>query len=97
MNTLDGKPKKAVGKAKVPDKNQPGWLKVSFFLWFYGDYFVYALDPDYKWALIGSSTPNYLWILSRTPHIDKELYNNLTERAKSRGYDISKLMQVPQR
>jgi apolipoprotein D and lipocalin family protein len=86
----------ATGKAKTTDV--PGKLKVSFFLFFYADYNIMELDSiNYQWALIGSSTPNYLWILSRTPQMDKELYNNLTERAKTRGYEISKLMLVPQR
>jgi lipocalin len=30
----------ATGKAKIPDLNQPSKLKVSFFWFFYADYFV---------------------------------------------------------
>jgi apolipoprotein D and lipocalin family protein len=97
LNTLEGKYKKAVGKAKIPDKSQPGWLKVSFFLWFYADYFVLELDSDYKWALIGSSSPKYLWILSRTPQLPKQELDLILNKAKERGYDTGKLIWVDQK
>lgn len=94
---LEGKHKIAKGKAKRPDENEPGKLKVSFFLWFYGDYYVLDLDKDYQWALIGSSSDNYLWILSRTPVISDELFFDLTERLLMRGYDLRKLQKVKQK
>jgi len=41
--------KKATGRAKQPDpKNNPGKLKVAFFLWFYADYYILELDADYQ-------------------------------------------------
>ena len=97
LNSLNGKHKKATGKAKIPDKNEPGRLKVSFFLFFYGDYFVLELDTDYKWALIGSSSPGYLWILSRTPQLDKEVTDMILTKARERGYNTEQLIWVPQR
>jgi lipocalin len=97
-NSLDGKLKKANGKAKVPDPSQPGRLKVSFFLFFYGDYFILELDQqDYQWAMIGSSTPDYFWILCRTPRMDEDVYQSLLEKARQRGYDLSTLILVPQK
>lgn len=96
-NTLEGKYKEADGVAKRPDPNEPGKLKVSFFLFFYAEYNVLALDTtNYQYALIGSSTPDYLWILSRTPSMDESTYNMLVQEAKTRGYDVSKLFKVPQ-
>jgi lipocalin len=94
LNSQDGKLKKAVGKAKIPDKNNPGHLKVSFFLFFYADYYVLELDPDYKWALVGSSSPNYLWILCRIPKPDKETIDKILTLTEKRGYDLSKLIWV---
>jgi len=94
--SLDGERSEAVGKAKIPDSSVPAKLKVSFFWFFYGDYFVLELDKDYQWALIGSSSDKYLWILSRTPQMAPDLYNNLLKRLSQRGYDISKLIKVEQ-
>ncbi|WP_083631163.1 lipocalin family protein [Labilibacter marinus] len=94
--TLQGKESVAIGKAKIPNPDFPSKLKVSFFLFFYGDYFVMELDDDYQWAIIGSSSDKYLWILSRTPQIKDEVYSELLLRLKKRGYDTQKLIKVEQ-
>ena len=94
--TLDGKLSTAEGKAKIPDLNDPSRLKVSFFLFFYGDYYVLELDEEYGWAMIGSSSPNYFWILSRTPQMDREVFLKLLDNAKERGYDLDQLIEVEQ-
>jgi apolipoprotein D and lipocalin family protein len=94
---LNGKLKTAKGKAKIPDLNEPGKLKVSFFLFFYSDYYILELDAnDYQWAMIGSSPDKYLWILSRTPQMDAEIYEMLVNKAEERGYDIKRLIKVLQ-
>jgi len=94
--TLQGERSEATGKAKIPDQNVPAKLKVSFFWFFYGDYFVLDLDNDYQWAVVGSSTDKYLWILSRTPQMDDDLYAELLDGLTARGYDVSKLIKVEQ-
>jgi lipocalin len=96
-NSLEGEFSQAIGKAKVPNPiNNPGKLKVSFYLFFYGDYFVLDLDEDYQWALIGSSSDEFLWILSRKPQMEMELYNELIYKLQKRGYDVSQLIKVEQ-
>ena len=92
--TLDGKRSDVTGKAKIPDPNIPSKLKVSFFWFFYGDYFVLELEENYQWAVIGSSSDKYLWILSRTPQMDENVYNDLLNNLTNRGYDINKLIKV---
>jgi len=95
--TLEGKRDVAIGKAKIAGKPDEGHLKVSFFLFFYADYFIMDMDPEYRWALIGSKSDNYLWILSRTPFMDDETYEMILDKARSLGYDLTKLYKVPQR
>jgi apolipoprotein D and lipocalin family protein len=96
-NSLEGEYSEAIGKAKIPDPvNDPAKLKVSFFLFFYGDYYVMELDTDYQWAIIGSSSDKYLWILSRKPQMENEMYSELLEKLKKRGYDVSSLIKVEQ-
>ena len=87
----DGEISSVTGKAKCPDRKEPGKLKVSFFLWFYSDYYILELDKDYKYVLVGSSSDNYLWILSRTPQLEKNVLESLLQKANNKGYDISKL------
>lgn len=96
-NGLNGKLSVAEGKAKIPDKSQPGKLKVSFFWIFYGDYYVLELDDNYQYVMIGSSSPKYFWILSRTPQMDEATYNMLLEKARKRGYNLDKLEKVLQK
>ncbi len=88
--------KTAVGKAKIPKLDDPRRLKVSFFLFFYSDYFILELDPDYRYAVIGSKSPEYLWILSRTPMMDKTELDRLLGKITKRGYDTGKLIWVDQ-
>ena len=93
----NGKAKEIVGKAKQPDPVEyPGRLKVSFFLWFYSDYYVLEMDNDYQYAIIGSSSDKYLWILSRTPELPKVTLDKLLANIKQRGYDLTKLIFVEQ-
>jgi lipocalin len=93
----NGKPAESVGKAKQPNPAEyPGRLKVSFFLWFYSDYYVLELAPDYTYAVIGSSSDDYLWILSRTPQLPSDVLLSLLELIEARGYDISELIWVEQ-
>jgi apolipoprotein D and lipocalin family protein len=96
-NTLDGEYSTAVGKAKLAGKPADGHLKVSFFLFFYADYFIMDMDPDYQWALIGSKADKYLWILSRAPQMDDVTYNKILDKARDLGYDLKLLYKVPQK
>ena len=55
------------------------------------------LDKDYQWAVIGSSSDKYLWILNREPQMEEKLYNELLNKIQKRGYDVSKLIKVEQK
>lgn len=96
-DSLDGEYDAANGRAKIPNPEEPGKLKVSFFWIFYADYYILELDTvNYNYALIGSSSPDYLWILGRQPQMAPDTYRMLVDKAEKRGYDISKLDKVPQ-
>lgn len=87
----------AEGKAKQPDPaGNPANLKVSFFLFFYADYNVLLLDENYGYALVGSKSDKYLWILSRTPELSAEVKDAILAEAVRRGYDTSGLIWVDQ-
>lgn len=89
--------KVANGKARQPDPvENPAHLEVSFFLFFYSDYNVMMLDRMYRVALVGSRSPGYLWILSRTPQIDDATRDLILKEAQRRGYDTSGLIWVNQ-
>ena len=87
---------KAEGWAKVVDGSGNAKLRVSFFWPFWGDYWILALQPDYQWALVGSPTRKYLWLLSRTPSLPAEELQKALEAAKAQQFDISQLRYTPQ-
>jgi apolipoprotein D and lipocalin family protein len=90
----NGKVKLAKGKAKVVDKNSGAKLKVTFFWPFYGDYWIIDLGKDYEYAVVGTPNRKYLWILSRTSQMADKLFSQLIESAKSKGFDVSKLIKT---
>ncbi|KAL6499668.1 hypothetical protein OROGR_027578 [Orobanche gracilis] len=55
-----------------------------------------AKFKDYQYALIGQPSRKSLWILCRNTHLDDEIYNELVEKAKNVGYDVTKLHKTPQ-
>ncbi len=92
QGSLSGEKRSKTGKAKCPDLTKPGNLKVSFFLWFYSDYLILDLDQEnYSYALVAGSDDKYLWILSRTPELDKDVLDTIIQKAKAKGYDVNKL------
>ena len=97
LNTLDGPYKESIGKAKARKNGTPGQLQVSFFGPFYGDYDILELAPDYSYSVVGSSSPKYLWILSRTPQMSTTTKDKILRNLRQRGYDTSKLIWVEQR
>lgn len=99
----NGETLQAEGLAK-PSGNGPTELKVRFapsflsllpFVW--ADYWVIALDTDYRWAVVGTPNRKYLWILTRDKAIPDDLLGQLSEKAKLQGFDISKLRETEQR
>lgn len=68
----DGSRELVQGIAKVAEPSTQAKLKVSFVSilgWrpFWGDYWVIGLDPAYRWAVVGTPSRKYGWVLARTP------------------------------
>ena len=90
--------KEAEGKAYFVNKPDQGYLKVSFFGPFYGSYVVFELDHEhYQYALVCGPDKSYLWILSRTPEMKKDVKEKLVAKATALGFDTSKLIFVDHR
>ena len=83
-----GKLKVAKGKAVVQQGTGNAQLRVQFFWPFRGDYWILDLDPDYRWAVVGSPDREYLWILSRSPELDPALLQKLVAEQKAKGFPV---------
>jgi apolipoprotein D and lipocalin family protein len=84
-----------VGVAYATDESNSK-LKVSFFRPFYGDYWIIMLDDEYRYAVIGDPSREYLWILSRTPTLDEDIKNMILKRLPEMGYSADPLIWTPQ-
>ena len=83
------------GTAHFKGETSVGELRVSFFRPFYGDYRIIALSPDYSYAIVTSSTRDYLWILAREKKLPEEKLKQLLEQIRAWGFDTTKL-EYPQ-
>lgn len=92
-----GREKSVKAKAySVPDSGNAK-LKVQFFRFFKGDYWIVDLADDYSWAAVSTPTFRSLWILSRTPYLDEKVYDEIIQRLKSRDFDTERLVKTDQR
>jgi apolipoprotein D and lipocalin family protein len=71
---------------------------VSFLGWrpFWGDYWVIGLDKDYRWAIVGTPTRKYGWVLSRTPTLDEDTLEEIFEILERNGYQREWFETSPQ-
>ncbi|MZH47191.1 MAG: lipocalin family protein [Nitrospinae bacterium] len=81
----------AIGKAYIADESTNAKLRVQFFWPFEGDYWVIILDKDYQYAVVSEPGRQYLWILSRSPNMDKQTLEMLKDKIREKGFDLSYL------
>lgn len=98
----DGATKSATGEARQIGGATSPKLEVrfapaifSFIPLVWGDYWVIDLDPNYQLAAVSEGKREYLWILSRTPTVDKATYEALLARLAAQGLDVGKLEATP--
>ncbi len=96
-NAIDGPRDEAIGSAYVKDKVTNSKLSVTFFWPFYGDYWIIALDSDYRYAVVSNSEGSDLWILSRTPELAPELLRDALQLSVENGIDTTKLHTTTQK
>jgi apolipoprotein D and lipocalin family protein len=95
FDTASGQWREAEGKAYFIGDPQTGRLKVSFFGPFYGAYNIIKLDHSgYRYALVCGPDTSYLWILARTPDLDRAIVEQLVSYAAELGFDTSQLIYV---
>ena len=61
------------------------------------EFVISHVDAQYTETIIARSARDYVWIMARTPTIDDLKYAGLVAKVKAMGYDITKLVKVPQR
>ncbi len=97
----DGDVSQANGVARIVDTTTNAKLEVSFvrFLgiqFFWGDYWIIGLDSEYRYAIVGTPSRKYGWILSRTPALSDEDQRTAFEILRSQGYNPSEFIKTEQ-
>lgn len=81
---------KRVTRGKAYQTDNPFILKVKFSrLAPASDYIIVYVSNDYMYAIVGTRTKRYMWVLSRKAKISKAKFNYLLVVAKKKGYDVS--------
>jgi apolipoprotein D and lipocalin family protein len=95
-DSLDGPFRSVTGKARVVDEETNARLKVTFFWPFSGDYWIIDLGDEYEYAVVATPNRKYLWILSRTPAMDDNVYERIRKKVSEQHFDPSRLEMTPQ-
>lgn len=96
-DSINGKESYIKGKAFIEKNSGNAKLKVQFFWPFRGKYWIIDLADDYSYAVVSHPNREYLWILSRTPKMKTDVYDQILEKLKEKGFDLSKLQRTVQK
>jgi apolipoprotein D and lipocalin family protein len=67
------------------------------FIWpIKAEYRIVYLDDQYQTTIIARNARDYVWLMSRQPTISDEKYHAYVEQIKDMGYDVNKLVKIPQ-
>jgi apolipoprotein D and lipocalin family protein len=85
---------KGTDTSKLEVRFAPALLSFINAVW--APYWVIQLADDYRYAVIGEPSREYLWILSRKPQLDPQDRAIINGLLQQQGYDPLKLKEEPQ-
>jgi apolipoprotein D and lipocalin family protein len=95
LGSATGQLKSVAMAAKIDDPSVPAKLSLDVG-GFYGDYWILEVGDHYEYAVVGTPSRSYLWILSRTPSLDPTAMKGVLDRASSKKFDVSRIEYTPQ-
>lgn len=97
--TGEGSERRAEGLARFKYDPSIAALKVTFVtllgipVWVTGgDYFVIALDPDYRWSAVATRDREFAWILARETDLDVATLVRIKDAYEAAGYDTCSIL-----
>jgi len=87
---------KVIPQDPVKDDVTTGKLEFDFPKEIDVPFYVFGLHTGYEWALLGNPDRKYLWILTKRPSVDDNLFELLVKMSEEAGFDIEKLVHVDQ-
>ncbi len=96
--TKDGQLKDIIGVATVKDTESNAKLSVNFLpSWLRwtgigaGKYWIIDLEPNYQYVVVSEPKREYLWILSRTPTLDRVTYESILQKITAQQLSVKGL------
>lgn len=80
------------GVATIPDPAVPAKLVVDFGYFRKGHYWIVALDPSYRWAVVSGPQKESLFILSRSAPMKRGVLHKILNHLNHRGFDTGSLV-----
>jgi len=84
------------GTAWVTNTATNAEWKVRFVWPLTSTYLILELDPEYRWAVVGTPGRGLLWILARDRKLSDTDYEHILGLIERQGYDRKKIARVPQ-
>jgi apolipoprotein D and lipocalin family protein len=101
FNKFNGELEHSHGVAEVVEKSTNARWKASYVPMFQnwgmfgGSIWIIGLDPEYRFAILGHPTHKHFWIISRTPVLEPELYDEAVKLAEEKGYKAKLIVKAP--
>ncbi len=94
--SFDSPEKSWHGTAWVTNTATNAEWKVRFVWPLTSTYLILELDPEYRWAVVGTPGRGLLWILARDRKLSDTNYEHILGLIERQGYDRKKIALVPQ-
>lgn len=83
----------AASPTRLQVRFAPAWLAWLPAVW--GDYWIIQLASDYRYAVVGEPSRQYLWVLARTPHLSLQDWATIRQVLRAQGY-AAELLRMEQ-
>jgi len=95
--TLDAPQQEMKALGRVVNRQTNSEWTVQFLWPFRAPFLIIDLSPDYRHTVIGHPSRDLVWIMSREPQMSDTDYEAILRRLTAQGYDVSRIVKVPQR
>ncbi|MFC1898255.1 lipocalin family protein [Candidatus Cloacimonadota bacterium] len=96
-DSRNGQVKHMQPKGWIYNKETNSEWRVQFLWPLKFPYLIIDLAEDYSYTVIGVPNKKFVWIMSREPEIAEEQYSAIIANLKTVGYDIDKIVKMPQK
>ena len=95
-NAKAGMRRSEVNGLVYPDDPSGAKLLLKFYKLIRGKLWVIGLDPEYRWALMGTPSRRRLWLIARAPSVELDDYDRALAIAEAQGFDVARVKPTQQ-